>query len=92
MVGIATVPMVAAVATDEPETAANRVLEAMLVWRSPPGNQRNQSVRARYMPSATPERTSSSPSRMNSGIAVRMKSLSTPQVWSPKTISVGMPR
>jgi hypothetical protein len=41
MLGIATVPIVAAVATDEPEVAAKIALAAMLVWISRPGTRAN---------------------------------------------------
>ena len=45
--GRATVPMAAAVATLEPDTAENRPQAAMLEWSRPPGMSWNQRERPR---------------------------------------------
>jgi hypothetical protein len=65
--GSATVEIVAAVATDEPETAENSAEAATFVCRRPPGSGLSQSVSERYMRSVAPQRTRISPSMMNSG-------------------------
>ena len=44
--GVATEATVAAVATDDPDVAENRVAVAMFAWISPPGSQENQASRA----------------------------------------------
>ena len=72
-------PTVAAVATDEPEVAANSAQLPMLVCSSPPGMRPSQADSAMYMRSAMPERSSSSPSSTNSGIEVSRFSFCTPQ-------------
>src|SRR3546814_10619143 len=71
--------MVAAVATLDPETAANIVQVPMLECIRPPGSQDSHWLMAPYMRSAMPDRSSSSPSSTNSGIANRMKSVETPR-------------
>ena len=58
------VPMVAAVATEEPDTAENMVQVPMLECMSPPGSHDSQWVMAPYIRSAIPERSRNSPSRM----------------------------
>ena len=58
------VPMVAAVATLEPEVAANSVQAATLACISPPGSQTSHLRSASYMSPAMPERKKISPSRM----------------------------
>ena len=73
------VPIVAAVATDEPEVAANSAQLPMLVCSRPPGRRPSQADSAMYMRSAMPERNSSSPKSTNSGIEVRRFSFCTPQ-------------
>ena len=75
--------MVAAVATLEPEVAANMAQAAMLECIRPPGSHDTQCVSAAYIRSAMPERSSTSPSRMNSGMATRMKSVEADQAISP---------
>jgi hypothetical protein len=65
--------MVAAVATLEPAQAANTAQEAMLLWISPPGMKTSQRERTLYIPSAIPLRRTSSPIRMNNGMASRTK-------------------
>jgi hypothetical protein len=64
------VPTVAAVATDDPEVAENIAQVAMLVCKSPPGRRPSHTASASYILSATPPRSKSSPSSMNSGMAV----------------------
>ncbi len=76
-------PIVAAVATLEPETAANSVQVPMFECMSPPGSQESQWVIAAYMRSAMPERSRISPRSTNKGIANRMKSVETDQAVSP---------
>ena len=61
---MATVPMVAAVATLEPETAENNVQVPILECMRPPGSHDIQCIMAAYMRSAMPERSRISPSRM----------------------------
>ena len=90
--GSATVPMVAAVATDEPEVAANSAQHAILVCSSPPGRRDSQAAIAPYMRSAMPLRSSSSPSRMNSGAAVSRLSLRTPHNIAPVVDRKGTPK
>ncbi|MDT4850619.1 hypothetical protein FQZ97_847720 [compost metagenome] len=83
MLGIDTVPTVAAVATLEPEVAANSVEAAMLVCMSPPGMWPTHLSSASNNFSARPERSSISPIRMNIGTATRVKSDEVPQAISP---------
>ena len=64
--------MVAAVATDEPDVAANSAQQPILVCSSPPGSLPSQADSAVYIRSAIPLRSNNSPSRMNSGIAVQV--------------------
>ena len=66
--------MVAAVATDEPETAENNAEDATLVCSRPPGSGLSQSDSERYIWSVEPQRTRISPSRMNSGKASKSES------------------
>ena len=83
MLGIATVPMVAAVATDEPEVAAKMALAAMLVWIRRPGIRANHGASAVNSRSLMPERCINSPIMMNMGAAIRMKSFDVFQASSP---------
>ena len=62
--GSATVAMVAAVETDEPDTAENNADAPTLVCSRPPGKRPSQSAIAPYILSVAPERTRISPSRM----------------------------
>ncbi len=89
--GSATVPIVAAVATDEPDVAANSAQQPMFVCSSPPGRRASHADSATYMRSAMPERSSSSPSSTNSGIAVSRFSLPTPQMTVAIEFRNGMP-
>ncbi len=83
--------MVAAVATDEPEVAANSALQPTLVCSSPPGSRPSQAASAPNMRSAMPERSSSSPISTNSGIDVSRLSLCTPQTTGAIELMKGMP-
>ena len=76
-------PTVAAVATLEPEVAANRPQAAIFECISPPGSHDTHLIRAPYMRSAKPERNSISPSRMNKGTDTSKNSLLADQVTSP---------
>lgn len=83
---MATVPTVAAVATLEPEVAANNALAPMLACMRPPGNHDSHRLMAPYIFSAMPERSRISPSRMNSGMATMRNSLlvdhdTSPMAW-----------
>ena len=75
--------MVAAVATLEPEVAANIAQAAMLECISPPGSHGTHSTSALYMRSAMPERSRISPSSTKNGIATRRKLFEVPQAISP---------
>ena len=89
MLGIATVPMVAAVATEEPDVAAKIALAAMFVWISRPGMRANQGVSAENSRSLRPERCISSPIMMNIGAAIRMKSFEEFHASSPSAPTIG---
>ena len=77
--------MVAAVATLEPEVAANIADAPMLECIRPPGSQDSHWIIAAYMRCAIPARIMISPSMMNSGTATRMKEVETVQACSPTT-------
>ena len=83
MFGIATVPIVAALASEDPEVAANTALEAMLVWMSCPGTRANHGASAVNNRSEMPERCINSPIMMNIGAAIRTKSLEWLHASSP---------
>ena len=89
MLGMETVPIVAAVAMLEPEVAANTAQAATLVCISPPGMRPTQRSSASNIDSVTPERSSNSPIRMNIGMATKMKSALELQATSPKPRSSG---
>ena len=76
-------PTVAAVATLEPEVAANMAQEPIFECISPPGSQDSHCASAAYIRAAMPERSSSSPSRMNIGIAMSRNSVPFCQNASP---------
>ena len=61
---MATTPMVAAVATLDPDTEPNRAQEAILECISPPGSHDIHCTRAAYMRSAVPLRSRISPNMM----------------------------
>ena len=75
--------MVAAVATLEPEVAANKPQEAIFACINPPGSQDIHCTIAAYMLAAIPARSRISPSRINSGTATRMNSTPFCQNTSP---------
>src|SRR6266568_1571135 len=75
--------MVAAVATLEPEVAANIAQAAMLECISPPGSHGIHSTSALYIRSAIPERSRISPSSTKNGMATSRKLLDVPQAISP---------
>jgi hypothetical protein len=89
--GKATVPTVAAVATEEPEVAANRAQVPILVCSKPPGRRPSQTDSASNMRSAMPPRSSNSPSSMNKGTAVITELLSVLQTTPPIMSISGMP-
>ena len=84
--------MVAAVATLEPEQAANKAQEAMLVCNSPPGISATQRERAVYISSARPLRSTSSPIMIKRGMANHVQSLYVPHalvaIWFHRGASV----
>ena len=80
------VPIVATVATVEPEVAANMAQVPMLACMSPPGSQESHWIIDAYILSEMPERSKSSPIRMKSGIAIRTKLVLWAQNTSPKAI------
>ena len=75
--------MVAAVATLEPEVAANMAQAAIFECISPPGSHGTHSTSALYMRSAIPERSRISPSSTKNGIATSRKLLDVAQATSP---------
>ena len=75
--------MVAAVATLEPEVAANIAQAAMLECISPPGSHGTHSTSALYMRSAMPERSRISPSSTKNGIATSRKLFDVAHAISP---------
>ncbi len=86
---MATVPMVAAVATLDPEVAANIAQAAIFECIRPPGSQGIHSTSALYMRSAMPERSRISPSRTKNGIATSRKLLDVDQLTSPMASASG---
>src|SRR5436190_9225232 len=90
--GNATVPIVAAVATDDPDVAANKAQQPMLVCKRPPGKRPSHAASVTYILSAMPLRSSSSPSKMNNGIAVSRFSFCTPQTTEAMESMNGRPK
>ncbi len=82
-------PTVAAVATLEPEVAANIPQAAMFECMRPPGSQDTQWTSEPYMRSANPERSRISPSRMNSGTDTSRNSFEADQDTSPSARTRG---
>ena len=82
-------PIVAAVATLDPEVAANMAQAAMLECIRPPGSHGTQSTSALYMRSAMPERSRISPSSTKNGIATSRKLFEVPQAISPMASDSG---
>ena len=89
--GSATVPIAAAVATEEPEIAANSAQPAMLVCSRPPGMTQTSFDRPRYIRKLRPECCMISAIRMNSGIAVSAKLFIEPQLIRPMPWSEATP-
>src|SRR5690606_13413815 len=89
MSGVAIVPMVAAVATLDPDVAANIAQDAMLLCIRPPGSQLSHLPSALYMSWDMPDMRSSSPMRMNMGTAIRMKSELADQATCPSALISG---
>ena len=75
--------MVAAVATEDPETAENIAHAPIFVCKRPPGIRLSQSVRLSYMLRVMPARSKISPKSTKSGIVVRRKSFITAQRLVP---------
>jgi hypothetical protein len=75
--------MVAAVATLEPEVAANIAQAAMFECMSPPGSHGTHRTRALYMRSAIPERSRISPSSTKNGMATSRKLFDVAHATSP---------
>ena len=76
-------PTVAEQAMEAPVVAANSAQVPILVCRSRPGSRCSQMARASYMVSAIPERSKSSPMRMNNGMAVSVCEFCMPQMTLP---------
>src|SRR5829696_6384123 len=89
MTGVATVPMVAAVATLEPDVAAKTMQAPMLACISPPGSQESHWLIDAYSRSAIPDRSRISPSRINSGTLTKRKLLEADQTISPMARCTG---
>ena len=81
--------MVAAVATLDPEVAANIAQAAMLECIRPPGSQGSHSTSALYIRSAMPERSRISPSSTKNGIATSRKLFDVSQTISPMASDSG---
>ena len=80
--GSATEPIVAAVATLDPDTAENTPHDTMLVWSSPPGMRWRKRFSARYSFSDSPARSMISPISRKSGIATSRKfELGFQSIW-----------
>ena len=72
--------MVAAVAAEEPETAANMAQPKMFTCRSRPGRRVSHGERPRNMSSERRVRKRISPIQMNMGRAARAQELEEPQM------------
>ena len=62
--------MVAAVATDDPETAANPAQAPMVATANPPGIRRNHLSKVLYRSLVMPELPANPPMMINKGITV----------------------
>src|SRR5699024_11810438 len=82
-------PMVAAVAAEEPDTAANTPQPTTLVCNSPPGNLFSQGARPLYISSDKRERNRISPIQMNSGSGASAQEDTEPQAEVPTTSPAG---
>ena len=83
-------PIVAAVATLEPEVAANRAQAPMLECIRPPGSQESHCRIESYIPVAIPERNRISPSRINNGMATRVYSVPVDHITIPMALESGI--
>ena len=81
--------MVAAVAADEPDTAAKMPQPRMLTCRSRPGTRPSHGARPENISSDTFERNRISPIQMNSGSEASAHELLLPQTVVAKTRPVG---
>ena len=81
--------MVAAVATLEPEVAANMAQAAILECIRPPGSHGIHNTSALYIRSAMPERNKISPSSTKNGIATSRKLFEVAQLISPMASDSG---
>src|SRR5512139_461123 len=68
--GRATVPMAAAVATEDPDTAAKAPHAPIVATASPPGTRRNHFSNDEYRSVVIPELPAKAPITQNSGITV----------------------
>src|ERR1700730_11245897 len=84
---MAIMPMVAAVATLEPETAAKIAHEKMLATASPPGRKPNQRATAVNSPLPRPEWRRTPLMKTNSGTAMKEKLVAFDQAIEPTTPS-----
>ena len=73
MAGIAIMPIITSTAPTTPAAAAKMPPMAMVASAMPPGSRPSHRLITLNSRSATPERSSSAPIRMNIGIAERMK-------------------
>ena len=87
--GAATVPMVADVATLEPQVAANTAEAAMFECMRPPGSQLIHCTMQWYILSVMPDRMRISPMSTNRGMAIRIGSVLVFQMISPMARTSG---
>ncbi len=87
--GIATVVMVAAVATEEPEIDEKIAEDAIFACNNPPGNQESHFCKAKYIFFAIPEWRSISPKSTKNGMESSRKSVLALQVTSPIDSKMG---
>jgi hypothetical protein len=91
MAGMTSEPMAAVSAMADPDTPPNSVQLTTVTTPSPPGSQPKSTRANSTMRWPTPPWASSSPAKMNSGTASRMKG-STPPMKDRKMVSIGWPR
>ena len=89
--GIAIVPIVAVVATEDPDTEANKPDANIFVWKSFPGKKLINFERELYILSVIELLINNSPSKMNKGIAVRIKLFKVLQAVLPNVVKEGKP-
>src|SRR5690606_19515374 len=83
-------PIVAVVAAEEPDTAANTAQPRTLTWASRPGSRRTKGDRPVNMSSERRERNRISPIQMNMGSAVRSHEIEALQKEVASTCAAGM--